>query len=695
MKISYYLLSALWLLAQMPAPADTVTNSSPTTLTRWERSANANRQLTENITWLTHEPLDFLLRRGDHFDDEPERYARMGDPENIQHMADAGVRYAMIYFYKGFGLEYERPSMEQSKRIADELHRHGIKVGLYIGGTMFTETLYHELPEAQNWEQRNQDNHWVPYGLQTYRHYACPNEPAYRDYLKRILKIGVEDLHADQIVFDNLMLQSEPDSCRCPRCIQAFHDYLRSKYPTKEAVLRRFGLPDVDWIKPNEWDNPSQPDSLSVLNDPVLQEWVRFRCESLARYADDLSDYVKSLNPNVAVLMNIKGVYSWNRYWANAVYHPLYAGHVDILAFDTGGYDARIDAKTGALVSQIRSYKMAREIGASCDAPLGDELLAAQHMAFGYETPVAGYAGAPWMAGSGTTPILEFFRHYHDRYYTRTRNVADVAVLRNWPSMAYSINAAYVPATLMEQVLIQHKIPFDLLFDEELTNLDRYGAVILAGQECVSDAQAKMLLDYVRRGGTLVISDNTGEFNEWREKRHKNPFLPARTEGKGRIVFIPEIQRGDVKAERTAGGADNPEPGASSQQTPRLSPPQWALPKNHQEIYDAIAGALPRGLSLTSDAPLTTVAELLTRAETHETLVHFVNFDRQHPLSPFKVTVRNQFAGKVKSVNCFSPDADDPMPLTFEATGDAVSFTVPAMRIYSMIVIAQDNGDQP
>ena len=41
-------------------------------------------------------------------------------------------------------------------------------------------------------------------------------------------------------------------------------------------------------------------------------------------------------------------------------------------------------------------------------------------------------------------------------------------MLRNWPSMAYSINAAYVPATLMEQVLIQHKVPFDLLFDEQL-----------------------------------------------------------------------------------------------------------------------------------------------------------------------------------------------------------------------------------
>ena len=59
MKPSYCLLSALWLLAQMPALADTVTNSSPTTLTRWERSANENRQLTENITWLTHEPVSY------------------------------------------------------------------------------------------------------------------------------------------------------------------------------------------------------------------------------------------------------------------------------------------------------------------------------------------------------------------------------------------------------------------------------------------------------------------------------------------------------------------------------------------------------------------------------------------------------------------------------------------------------------
>ncbi|HEY3760498.1 MAG TPA: beta-galactosidase [Verrucomicrobiae bacterium] len=690
MRKNFVLLFALLSLISTGRTFAQDTNSvadDSTNQTRWAREAAANRAASENIVWLTHEPLNFLLRRGDHFDDEPQIYAEMADPTNLQHMADAGVRYAMIYFYKGFGLEYEKSSMEQSKRIADQLHKLGIKVGLYVGGTMFTEALYHEIPEAKNWEQRNQDNHPVPYGQQTFRHYASVNEPAYRDYIKRILKIGVEDLHADQIVFDNIMLQSEPDSDRSPRVIKAFHDYLRKKYPTKEALMRRFGLPNADWIQPDQWDTPDQPDQLAVLNDPVLQEWVRFRCESLANYADDLSDYVKSLNPNVSVLMNIKGVYSWNRYWANAVYQPLFAGHVDALAFDTGGYDARIDAKTGALVSQIRSYKMARLIGASCNAPIGDELLAAQQMAFAYETPVPGYIGSPWMeARTATTPSLTFYRNYHDRYYTGTTNVADVAVLRNWPSMAYSINATYLPATLMEQVLIQYKIPFDLLFDEEFTNLDRYKAVILAGQECVSDAQVKQILDYVRRGGTLVITDNTGQYNDWREERHKNPFLPARNEGLGRIVYIPQIKPSPVSIGRTADTQDA-EPGAVSQHSPRLSPAQWVLPLNHKAIYDTIVTNMRGGLSLVTGAPLTTVAEMYVRPATRETIVHFVNFDRKHPLSPFEVTVKKQFTGPVKTVQAFSPDTDDPISLPFQDTDGKITFTVPSMRIYSMIVI--------
>jgi hypothetical protein len=654
--------------------------------TRWERGAAEKRTKLKDVTWLTHEPIEFLMRRGDHFDDEPERYEKMLEPENLKRMADAGVRYGRLFFYKGFGLEYERPNMEKAKRAADLMHQLGMKVDLYMAGTMFTETLYHELPKAKNWEQRDQNNLWVPYGIQTFRHYACPNEPAYRDYLKKILKIALEELHADQISFDNLMLQPEPKSCRCPRCIKAFHEFLRQKYPTTDSVRRRFGLPNVDWIQVNEWSSETQPDGLTALNDPVLQEWVRFRCESLARYANDLHDYVKSLNPNVAVLLNIKGLYSFNRYWANAIYHPLYANRVDIMSFDTGGYEARLDSATGALVSQIRSYKVARRLEASCEESLRDDLWAAIHMAFGYESPVSGYAGAPYISFA-TTPMGEFYREYLKRYYTGTEEVADVAVLRNWPSMAYSINAAHVPATLMEQVLIQHKVPFDILFDEDIDRLNRYKEVILAGQECVGTAQADLLLKYVRNGGTLVVAGNTAQYNEWRERRRKNPLLPARTEGKGRILSIPEIIRADSRSARAQATDVDPEPGATLQRSTRMTPSQWVLPKNHDEIYQIVLSGLPDGLSVQTEAPLTTVLNILNRPATQETILHFINFDRNQPVS-FPVTVHKQFKGNVKSVQCLSTDHDDPVPLDFHESGANISFTLPATHIYSMVVIS-------
>ncbi len=655
--------------------------------TRWERSAQERRELGRGVIGLTHEPIEFLMRRGDHFDDEPEHYQQLCEPENIRRMAASGSRYGRLFFYKGFGLEYERTNMETAKKAAALMHELGMKVDLYVGGTMFPETLYHELPEAEKWEQRDQNNQWVPYGVQTFRHYACPNEPAYRAYLHRALKIGIEELHADQISFDNIMLQSEPKSCRCPRCIRAFHDYLRRKYPTEEAMRRRFGLPEADWVRVTEWATPAQAEGLGELNDPVLQEWERFRCESLANYARALYDDVKSLNPNVSVLFNIKGVYSYNRYWANAVYHPLYAGHIDVLSFDTGGYEARLDAGSGALVSQIRSYKEARRLKASCEEGLGDDLRAALHMAFKYETTVAGYPGAPALA-KAVTPFLEFYREYRERYYTGTEEVADVAVLRNWPSIAYSMSATYVPATLMEQTLIQHKIPFDLLFDEDLGQISRYQAVILAGQECVGDAQAEQLLRYAREGGTVVLTGNTGTYNEWRERRHSNPLLPARREGKGRILYIPEIIPA-ARAAKESAGEEDAEPGATLRRTARMTPAQWVLPRNHEAIAQTVVEGLPKGLSITTGTPLTTVMDLLTRPGARQTLAHFINFDRDHKLGAFQVRVRKQFSGPIKKVECLSPEWDDPLPVAFEEAGEEVVFTIPGLRLYAMAVITQ------
>jgi hypothetical protein len=134
----------------------------------------------------------------------------------------------------------------------------------------------------------------------------------------------------------------------------------------------------------------------------------------------------------------------------------------------------------------------------------------------------------------------------------------------------------------------------------------------------------------------------------------------------------------------------DPEPGAGPSKSQRMSPAQWVLPKNHREIFHAVVEALPKGTSITTEAPLTTVMELLNRPATRETMAHFINFDRKNKLAPFPVALRRQFPGRVKSVTCFSPDADDPAPLSFQESGESVSFIVPATRLYSMIVVAHE-----
>src|SRR5690606_9312962 len=124
------------------------------------------------------------------------------------------------------------------------------------------------------------------------------------------------------------------------------------------------------------------------------------------------------------------------------------------------------------------------------------------------------------------------------------------AVLRSWPSMAYSLGGTLVPTILMEQVLIQHKVPFDILTDDHLGTIERYGAIILPGQESLSADAVNRLLAYVRGGGTLVFTGDTADYNQWRERRASNPLrslMPAEArakiavhrEGKGRLVYIP------------------------------------------------------------------------------------------------------------------------------------------------------------
>jgi hypothetical protein len=620
-----------------------------------------------------------------------ELYIKQHEPENLRRMARLGSRYGRLHFYKGFGLEFEMPEMRRAAKAAEIMHELGMEVSLYVGGTMFIETFFRETPEAVNWEQRDQYDRPVPYsvGTQTYRHFACPNEPLYREYIKRVLDVGIDMVKADQFFFDNYFLRAEPKSCRCGRCIKGFAEYLQKKYPTAEAATARYGYPSADYVRLNEWDTFNRPENVTSVDDPILQEWIQFRCESLVSQCREFYQYIKKRNPSISVGFNLKGLYSMNRIWTKAVHHPLFKDICDFFCFDIGDVNPGLDRETGALVTEIRSYKTARSLNMACSVgDPGVEL--AEQMAFNNQTYLEGFgyhgAGYNHYAQRLFSPLAEFFRDYNDRFYTLTDNVADCAVFRSFPSLAYSVSSAWIPTTLAEQVLIQHKVPFDIIFDLHLDDLDQYQAVILPGQESLSMKDIDKFTAFVRRGGTLIFTGNTADYNEYRRQRRSNPLIatmgletqPATTTirqlGSGTLIFIPEIEPGMKIV--PSGGWDFP-------------PTQWVLPKNHGEIVRTLKNHLPEGLSLSTGAPLTTAAEMLKRDTTKETIVHFVNYDEGKRIGPFPVELRPQFSGPIGSVQFYSSELDEPLTLQHNLDGERIRFNLPEMGMYSMVVVSQ------
>ena len=194
--------------------------------------------------------------------------------------------------------------------------------------------------------------------------------------MKKVLDIAIDRLKTDEIFFDNVFLQAEPKSCRCPRCMKAFTEFLARKYPSGETATLRFGFPDASFVKVNKWYYFNRPESLQTIDDPVLQEWTGFRTESVARACADFHDYIKAKNPKIAVGFNLKGIYGTNRIWRNAVYHPLFRDKIDFSCFDVGGMEARLDPKTGAMVSgsaptssRVRSDSLIRKVAPPWTSP--------------------------------------------------------------------------------------------------------------------------------------------------------------------------------------------------------------------------------------------------------------------------------------------------------------------------------------
>jgi hypothetical protein len=92
---------------------------------------------------------------------------------------------------------------------------------------------------------------------------------------------------------------------------------------------------------------------MSIISDPMAQEWMDFRCRQMANYYGEMEEYIRGLNPEVTVENNPHGLSGQNTMWDILGRKFARGGTTESPTFlfdpDTGKIDMRIEEREARL----------------------------------------------------------------------------------------------------------------------------------------------------------------------------------------------------------------------------------------------------------------------------------------------------------------------------------------------------------
>lgn len=596
------------------------------------------------------EPLVFRVRRdGTSYTPTPEQRAgweREHSPEMVARLKSLGVNFVMMHCYKGAGLEAERESMADAVRFSKLCHEAGLHVGVYnFSGAFMWEPFFRENPQAKDWPVLDAQGQPVSYGTAKYRYYWNRNHPDAVAFYRKLVDFSVNEIKTDLVHFDNYVVGPGYD----PVSIARFRTYLRQTFTPEQ--LSQMKAADPETAQPPAAGSP-----------PLLvRAWQDFGCRSLAESYWEMGRYARSLRPEVLVECNPNGVGATIR---PPVDHGRLLQGGEAFWVESG----RVGLIKGRLVSRIRHYKVGRAMNNMTFDYTLTPLEMAESMAFNLDCLGCvfwfEYGNIVSMPGS-TEPMsaaLErYIRFYHARrdLLRETHVVADAAVLRSFPSLAYGEPKVAGLTARVEDQLIENRRCFQIIHDHQLGDLSRYRVLVLAGCAALSDQHVEQIRRFVAAGGRVCAIGPLATHDQWMLPRDKPALdeLPASD-----LVRVGDKDDWLAAIDR-AGGQ-------------RSLTVQAPTPKRDVEAESA---------SAMSEAPPGLCAELTEQNARRS--VHLVNYRSDGPIREVAVTVTLPAGRQVRAVTLASPDRDADITVPFEEQAGAVRFTVPEVRIYEIAAI--------
>jgi hypothetical protein len=648
----------------------------------------------------SHEPYLFTVRCGGQSLNAREIYEQAQSEEVIRKLRDQGIEVFHTHLYKGFGMAAEKQEMEDTVRTAAIVHRLGMKIDTYIQwDSMMYETFFVEEPRARDWIQRDAIGQPVmlEYGYQeSFRYLPCFSNQEFIDYLKKVVHFAVTEVKTDFIHFDNFTLSAEPNSCHCSACKTGFRQRLRTKYSAEERKSR-FGFENVDYVNPPLWNATNRPEKLKIITDPVFQEWIDYRCQTMADALRQMKELIHSLNPDVVIEINYGGIVGYNSPWIRGTDYARLLPHTQVFWDES---DSKPEfTPDGRLITAIRTYKMARTYRNIVLAyTSASETAIAECLAF---NQTIGFAGVSPLSAD-MVRYIAFYRKLRN-LYVGTEDLAPVAVLRSYASITHNNASAGLSALLVEQTLVQAKIPFRLIADEHLSELSptTCKVLILPNVECLSDEQLQAIQRYVSAGGGLVATEQTGLYDTWRRMRGE-PGLKGLMDGQwsandrakrsAEATITSQPQRKTVSRGRTVYIPAIEFDGELPPDQPyfTLGPEFWKHPKNWRDMVDAISWAAGEKLPVSVTAPDFVAMNLLEQTAKRRRIIHLVNYDTEKNPTVANIVIRCAApkGEPASAVRFYAPDADDGKPIDFRVEGAEAVFTVPVLQTYGVVTLS-------
>ena len=642
--------------------------------------------LTCRWTFGNHEPLSMYRRAGSKVTGGVEGSAlwledwhHWFDSEACPSvMQELGLNFCHCRFYKGMGWNFESRDFPNVKRFVENAHRHGVRVLAYVQfSTLYYETMLDEVPDLADWAAVDENGKKRFYNSAYYRWLPCINAPGFEPYLKKMIRIALTEGGFDGIMFDN----ADAQACYCSRCAALFREDL-AKEPDPE---RRFGLPTVKHMFPP----PARKPEYGELQDPIAQQWLRFRSERLTALYRRLYLHAKSCKPSAIVSANVANIRRANMAGSTALNTPDLADCFDLFVSQSGNAPGVIDS---CIVNRVREMKLAQALHvpilALCDADAGlSEAAEAQYFLPLMEDAVFG--GIPTdrtvmkpdrnMVSPELVafrrPLLKRFnktlRENHESFAAPT--YAPLHLLYSRESIMFS-EKAHQAVLSAEEILLRNHLPYGLLptaADKPLKIPSDCSVLLVCDQRCLSDAEVEALVQYAKGGGRLIVTGESGSYDPWYSQRKENPLF-KRLAGCGTARCRAQTDSAPIK---------------SASWTIRVGAPT----DGGRRLLEDINTLWQPEIGI--QAPATVLAEVKRSANTF--YVHLVNYAKDPVEQGARIEIKRKRANRAGCTFAAPLENGPSSPVAAKASGeDADTFELPAFREYGWVRIDLSSAEK-